>query len=175
MPKLARVLAAVVLLAGVSAVIPTLDARAAGGASGGGGAGGGGQTTPGKDTNFNRGELALEDGDWKLAVKYFEKAVQVSPGDPDAFNLLAYSYRRLGKLDPAFANYDTALRLDPEHRGAREYLGEAYLMIGEVEKAEDQLAMIKDICGRCSEAKKLKKAIARFKENEKQATLDEDW
>ena len=48
--------------------------------------------------------------------------------------------------------------------------------IGEVEKAEHHLAMINDICGgRCSEVKKLKKAIARFKENEKQATLDEDW
>jgi Flp pilus assembly protein TadD len=171
MSKLVRALAAIVLLAGLGASIPAFEATAASSGSSSNKA-----TAPGSDDSYARGERALKDGDWKLAIKYLERAAKLSPRDPDGFNLLAYSYRRLGKLDPAFANYEKALSLDPEHRGAHEYVGEAYLMVGELEKAEQHLSKLEEICdGSCTEAKKLENAIARFKENEKQATLDEDW
>ena len=169
MTKLVRALAAVVLLASLGGAIPTSDSGAAS-------TGSAGTTSSTDDRDFAKGERALKDGDWKRAVKYLERAVRANPGDADGFNLLAYGYRRLGRLDPAFANYTKALRLDPEHRGAHEYVGEAYLMIGELEKAERHLATLKEICdGYCREAEKLEQAITRFKERNEQATLDEAW
>ena len=93
---------------------------------------------------------------------------------------MGYSYRRLGKADPAFDAYAKALNLDPRHRGANEYLGETYLLVGDVDKANAQLALLKDLCGnQCRETVKLKKAIARYNASaDKQAMLDldeENW
>ncbi len=170
MMKLVRALAAVVLLVGLGAAIPISESGAASTGSTDG------AKSSADDRDIVKGERALKDGNWKLAVKYLERAVRANPRDADGFNLLAYSYRRLGRLDPAFANYEKALRLDPEHRGAHEYVGEAYLMVGELEEAERHLSTLKEICdGYCREAEKLEQAIARFKEHDKQATLDEAW
>lgn len=131
-------------------------------------------TTAGQDKSLVYGQKAVKDGKWKQAVKYLERAVKLNPDNADAFNLLAYSYRRNGQLDPAFANYEKALQLDPKHKGAHEYVGEAYLMIGEVGKAEEHLAILEDVCGGgCDETQQLADAIARYKKGgDEQAALD---
>lgn len=36
--------------------------------------------------------------------------------------------------------------LDPRHRGAHEYIGETYLLAGDVNGAEKHLAALKEIC-----------------------------
>jgi tetratricopeptide (TPR) repeat protein len=64
-------------------------------------------------------------------------------------------------LDDAFADYARALQLDPRHLGAHEYLGEAYLQAGQLEKAEAQLAQLKAICGQCEQAEDLAESIRR--------------
>lgn len=133
-----------------------------------------------KGANFERGEQAFSNGDWQGAVEYFKKAVADDAKNADAYNLMGYSYRRMGKADPAFEAYAKALNLNPKHRGANEYLGETYLLVGEVDKAEAQLAILKDLCGKqCKETVKLRKAIARYNARaNKQTMLDldeENW
>ena len=133
-----------------------------------------------KGASFERGQQAFRDGDWEGAVKYFKKTVSDDAKNAEAYNLMGYSYRRLGKADPAFDAYAKALNLDPRHRGANEYLGETYLLVGDVDKANAQLALLKDLCGnQCRETVKLKKAIARYNASaDKQAMLDldeENW
>jgi Flp pilus assembly protein TadD len=133
-----------------------------------------------KDASFERGQQAFRDGDWEGAVNYFKKTVSDDAKNAEAYNLMGYSYRRLGKADPAFDAYAKALNLDPRHRGANEYLGETYLLVGDVDKANAQLALLKDLCGnQCRETVKLKKAIARYNASaDKQAMLDldeENW
>ena len=68
--------------------------------------------------------------------------------DTDAYaeNWIAYSYRKSGQLDQAFLHYDKALKIDPQHRGAHSYLGEAYLMAGNVPKAEEHLKILDKLC-----------------------------
>ena len=61
-------------------------------------------------------------------------------------NLLGYSYRNAGQIDKAFAAYNNALRLDPNHGGAR-YIGVAYLTVKQPDKAREHLAKLKVICG----------------------------
>ena len=57
-----------------------------------------------------------------------------------------------------------ALRLNPRHRGAHEYIGEAYLMVDDVPKAEEHLAALKRICLiACEEYEDLEKAIADYR------------
>ncbi len=65
---------------------------------------------------------------------------------------------------PTETYYDQALTIDPKHKGANEYLGELYLKLGQLEKAEAQLARLDDICTfGCEEYDELKAAIETYK------------
>jgi len=62
-----------------------------------------------------------------------------------------------------FKHYNEALRIDPKHRGAHEYIGEAYLMIGNPGKANEHLKALDSLCFfGCEEYSKLKKALADY-------------
>jgi Flp pilus assembly protein TadD len=110
---------------------------------------------------------AIQAKDWKAAIAILTEAVQVHPGNPELHNLLGYAYRKQATPDlpRSFENYRLALKFDPEHRGANEYIGEAYLMDKNPAKAEEHLAKLKSICGNttCEEYQDLAKAIAEYK------------
>src|SRR5258708_12482043 len=79
-------------------------------------------------------------------------------------NYLGYAYRNSGELALSFKHYSRALQLNPRHRGAHEYLGEAYLMIGNLAKAEEHLAALKTICLiPCAESGDLEKRLAQHR------------
>ena len=65
-----------------------------------------------------------------------------NPSNADYHNLYAYSIRKGANPDMnlVFKHYNEALRLDPRHRGAHEYIGEAYLMVGNLPKAKEHLS-----------------------------------
>ena len=155
-----RVFAAILLLGGAAALLPAPDAIAAGTSSSTSSA-----TTQADQRTIERGKQAIEAGDWERAASLLERAAESSPRNADVFNLLAYSYRHLDRLDDAFENYARALDLDPKHLGAHEYIGEAYLMVGDLAKAEAHLATLQDICSACEETEELAEAVAHFKES----------
>ena len=159
MTTLVRALGAILLLAGAAAVLPASDALAAGSSSSTSDS-----ASQADKRNIERGKQAIEAGDWERAASFLARAAETNPSNADVFNLLAYSYRHLGRLDDAFANYGRALDLDPKHLGAHEYIGEAYLMVGDLAKAEEHLATLNEICASCEETEELAEAIAHFKE-----------
>jgi hypothetical protein len=56
------------------------------------------------------------------------------------------------------------LQIDPQHRGANEYLGELYLQIGQLDKAEERLEVLDKECFfGCEEFDELKEAIADYR------------
>ena len=116
-----------------------------------------------KADNFAVGKKALSAKNWSLAAESFKKVVADNPKNVDGYNLLGYSSRWLGKYDEAFAAYDKALALDPKHKGALEYSGIAYLKVKQKDKAEAQLAKLKNICATCEETVDLAKEIAAYK------------
>ena len=123
--------------------------------------------TPGA-ADLARGRAALTHKDWPEAVNAFEKVVALEPRNADAWNWLAYANRKNGKLDAAFKYYDKALSLDPKHRGAYEYQGEAFLMARQLAKAENNLATLAKLCNSsCEEYVELKEAIANYKAGKK--------
>ena len=109
------------------------------------------------------GRKAVQNKNWSQAVSSFKKAVVENPKNADAYNLLGYSHRALGKFDDAFAAYDKALAIDPKHKGALEYSGLGYLKTNQKVKAEAQLAKLKTICANCTETAILAKALADYK------------
>jgi tetratricopeptide (TPR) repeat protein len=99
------------------------------------------------------------------AVKTAKAALASDPGNADLHNLYAYSVRKGANpdMDLVFKHYQEALRLDPKHRGAQEYIGEAYLMVDNLPKAKEHLAALDKLCFfGCSEYAELKKAIATY-------------
>jgi Tfp pilus assembly protein PilF len=118
---------------------------------------------PKEATPLDRGRDAIAQQDWARAKRELGQAVQGNPRNADAHNLYAYSIRKGVSPDMhlVFKHYNEALALDPKHRGAHEYLGEAYLMVGNVAKAREHLAQLDKLCFfGCGEYNELKSAIA---------------
>lgn len=78
----------------------------------------------------------------------------------DIQNYLGYTHRKLGRYEEAKVYYKRALSLNPEHRGAHEYLGELYIEIGDMKNARRQLAKLDNICGfGCEEREELARLV----------------
>jgi predicted Zn-dependent protease len=103
--------------------------------------------------------------DWAGAQSIMKEAVSRSPGNAEYHNMYAYNLRKGPNPDMSlvFKHYNEALRIEPKHRGANEYLGEAYLMVGNLPKAKEQLGALDKICFLpCKEYTELKKSIADY-------------
>ncbi len=106
----------------------------------------------------------IEKKDWPSAISSLEKFVKANPNNADGFNLLGFSLRNSKRYPEAIFNYKEALRIDPNHRGAHEYLGQTYVQTKQIDKAKELLASLEKICGlQCEEYIDLKRAIDKFK------------
>ena len=79
----------------------------------------------------------------------------------DVYNLLGYTLRKTGDFKTSLTYYTKALELQPDHKAAREYLGELYVETGNMEKAKEQLGVLAKLCpAGCEEREDLQKAIS---------------
>ncbi|TPM03556.1 MULTISPECIES: tetratricopeptide repeat protein [unclassified Mesorhizobium] len=78
----------------------------------------------------------------------------------DVYNLLGFTLRKTGDFKTALTYYTKALELKPDHKAAREYLGELYVETGDMDKAKEQLASLQKLCpAGCDELSDLRQAI----------------
>jgi Flp pilus assembly protein TadD len=116
------------------------------------------------DPDLAAARKAIDAKDWPEAIRLLERAAVREGSNPDVYTLLGFAERNRGNTDLAFTHYEKALKLDPSHRGAHEYVGEAYLMVGNLAKAEEHLAALDKLCFfSCEEYRDLKKSIAEYK------------
>ena len=102
-------------------------------------------------------------GDFDGAIERLHDELDYDPDNPDILSLLGFSYRSTRRYDEALTYYEWALRSDPGHRGANEYLGELYLQTRQLDKALVQLEILDRLCTfGCAEYRKLKRAIDRY-------------
>lgn len=114
---------------------------------------------------FSQAAAAIDHARYKDAIGILDGLLAARPNHADALNLMGYSYRKLGNYDEAFRYYHLALENNPLHRGANEYIGEAYLEKGDVVHAREHLALLKKACQLgCKEFDKLQKAIDDYVE-----------
>lgn len=118
-----------------------------------------------EDPAVKAAKAALTAGDFASAQTMLKVALAGKPGDADLNNLYAYALRKGANPDMAtvFKYYNEALRIDPKHRNANEYIGEAYLMVDNPAKAREHLAALDKLClFGCEQYTELKKAIAAY-------------
>ena len=112
------------------------------------------------DNSLNYAKDAIRGHDYGRAVGYL-KSIQ-DTDNADVFNLLGYSYRKLGQFEQAMHYYRLALQIDAQHKGAHEYLGELFLQLNQPEQARKHLAILAEICQDCEEFQELKTALDQY-------------
>jgi tetratricopeptide (TPR) repeat protein len=99
--------------------------------------------------------------DWPGAVAALKKIAETTT-HADVYSLLGFSLRNAGDVAQAKVFYAKALDFDPNHKGAHEYLGELYLKIDDLPKAQEQLMILQKLCPNgCEELADLTKTIAQ--------------
>jgi hypothetical protein len=117
------------------------------------------------DPVLERAADASSRSDWAGAQSILKEGLAKSPNNAEYHNMYAYNLRKGPQPDMSlvFKHYNEALRIDPRHKGANEYLGEAYLMVNNLPKAKEQLAALDRLCLlSCREYSELKKSIAAY-------------
>jgi Tfp pilus assembly protein PilF len=76
------------------------------------------------------------EGNFGLAQKYFQDAVETSPGDVTAWIGLAASYDRLGRFDLADRAYAAAAKLEGETPRLLNNEGYSYMLRGDLKAAQ---------------------------------------
>jgi len=119
------------------------------------------------DTTREAGDKAYIDavslinkGDYQQVLLSLEASADVFGPHPDILTYQGFANRKLGNKDLALEFYQAALAVDPEHRGANEYLGEYYVEVGQISLAKKQLSKLESICSfGCEEAEELRQWI----------------
>jgi tetratricopeptide (TPR) repeat protein len=117
--------------------------------------------------HLGNARVAIDRRDWDQALRELQAAERDTPRSADVHNLMGYTYRKRANPDlaKAFEHYNIALKFNPQHKGAHEYIGEAYLMDKRPQEAELHLVALEKICGNrtCEEYQDLAKSIADYK------------
>jgi tetratricopeptide (TPR) repeat protein len=110
------------------------------------------------DSLYLAGRALAEQGRYGEAITILSLAADKT--DPRILNYLGYSHRKAGRVTVGLGYYQEALRNNPDYTLVREYMGEAYLQIGDVASAKEQLSEIEKRCGKgCEEYALLAKQI----------------
>ena len=91
------------------------------------------------------------------AFKKLKKAYSSDKSNPDILNYMGYTSRKIGNFEQAENFYLTGLKINPNHNGINEYLGELYVQTNRIEKANERLEVLKN-CN-CEEFKELELII----------------
>jgi len=117
-----------------------------------------------KPNLYKQAEDLIDDEEYAKAIPLLQQSIQEKGEYADALNLLGYSNRKLGDVAKAMTYYAKALNMEPNHLGANEYMGELYLEMNDLPKAEERLAVLKSACGDCDEYEDLEDEIDDYKD-----------
>ena len=125
----------------------------------------------GSKSNFDKAATLIKSakkyeskGKNKKAKKRYERALKLliksnkeKPDQADTLNYLGFATRKLGNYEEGEKYYLLGLKIDPNHKGINEYLGELYVVTNRIELAKQRLDVLKN-CN-CEEYEELKDII----------------
>jgi tetratricopeptide (TPR) repeat protein len=164
MQATSRVLVTCALALAVGLALPHAVGFAANSGGGSSNSGGSSASTPTSvSTMYQQASAKVDATDYRGAMVILDKIIAKDPRNPDALNLMGFCDRKLGNTDEALEYYNKALAIRPNHVGANEYLGELYLELKNLPKAEERLKVLAKACNGCEEQQELKEKIEKYK------------
>jgi tetratricopeptide (TPR) repeat protein len=131
-----------------------------------GGGGGQGAATPAgrpEDPQYTAAVKAIKANEYAKAIPLLQGVVSRDDKNADAYNWLAYATRKTGDPAASLPLYQKALAIDPKHKGAHKYIGEAYLMLDNLPKAKEHLGTLNSLCMiTCGGYRDLKRAVEAY-------------
>lgn len=116
---------------------------------------------PGAPKGYIQAKVLAKDGQYAKALTMLKQLNM--PKSANVLTYIGFTTRKLGRVDEGMGYYKQALAIKPTHKGANEYLGEAYLQKGDLASAKKQLVKLASICGTsCEEYLDLKGDIAQY-------------
>jgi Flp pilus assembly protein TadD len=116
------------------------------------------ESTDAPDLTSVRAKIATKDYAGALVEL---RALAEDHQQADVYNLMGFTLRKTGDYKTSLTYYTKALELQPDQKAAREYLGELYVETGEMAKAEEQVASLRQLCpSGCEELEDLQRSIA---------------
>jgi predicted Zn-dependent protease len=116
-----------------------------------------------QDQIYSLGYWQAKTGNYDAALATLRSAAKQD--DPRVQTMIGFTLRKLGRVEEAFGYYFKALATRPDATTTRQYLGEAYLQIGDPARAREQLAEIAKRCGTtCEDYAALAEEIAKHEE-----------
>ena len=100
---------------------------------------------------------------YEKAQKFLLKSNKEKPNQADTLNYLGFTTRNLGDYENGEKYYLMGLKIDPNHTGINEYLGELYVTTNRMDLARERLKVLEN-CN-CEEYDELKDIIDGVKES----------
>ncbi len=95
---------------------------------------------------YKKAEKLVYKEKYTAAIKILKTITKGDSDNADAWNLQGFALRKSNKLEQAEAAYLNALEIDPEHKGALEYQGELFIMLGDIDSANANLKKLEMLC-----------------------------
>ena len=105
----------------------------------------------------SKGKIEKAKKRYERALKLLIKSNKEKPNQADTLNYLGFTTRKLGNYEEGEKYYLLGLKIDPNHKGINEYLGELYVVTNRIELAKQRLNVLKN-CN-CEEYEELKNII----------------
>jgi Flp pilus assembly protein TadD len=99
---------------------------------------------------YQQARLLADEGEYEWALDHLR--LIHNQQDAEVLNYTGYANRKAGRLETGIAYYHQALALNANYVEAREYLGEAYVLAGFGNLAQEQLQEIANRGGTSTEA-----------------------
>ncbi len=87
---------------------------------------------------LGRGKLALQRGEYQVAVLSFETYLRINRKDSETWRLLGTSYKEMNNFLSAIDSYNEAIELDPTNQELYGELGDLYISIGRSDIAKEK-------------------------------------
>jgi tetratricopeptide (TPR) repeat protein len=97
------------------------------------------------------------------AQKLLLKSNKEKPSQADTLNYLGFTTRKLGDYKKGEEYYLLGLKIEPNHKGINEYLGELYVVTERIDLAKERLEVLKSC--KCEEYDELKEIIEGTKKS----------
>jgi tetratricopeptide (TPR) repeat protein len=90
--------------------------------------------------HFNAGMELFEQGQFEEAIEELSAGIRIVPdASATVYAARGFSYCKLGEYEKAIADFDEAIRLDPEYFTAYNRRGNLYIVLGDYDRAIEDL------------------------------------